>query len=140
MRDATAFQALISEIQSAIEKAKGIDGLSGYAADMETHVKYFIEISELLRVRQKENGFLAYSWATPYLTVAEDIAVAWMLLDQATTASEKLKAADAADVDFLTSKINTAKFFISSLLPQVTGRLDAIKKNDDVFLQLGKYF
>jgi hypothetical protein len=140
MRDATAFQALISEIQSAIEKAKGIDGLSGYAADMETHVKYFIEISELLRARQKENGFLAYSWATPYLTVAEDIAVAWMLLDQSAVASEKLKAADAADVDFLTSKINTAKFFISSLLPQVTGRLDAIKKNDDVFLQLGKYF
>jgi alkylation response protein AidB-like acyl-CoA dehydrogenase len=141
MRDATAFQALIGEIRSAIEKAKGIDGLSGYAADMEAHIKYFVEISEMLRVRQKENGFLAYSWATPYLTIAEDIAVAWMLLDQSVVASEKLKAGDAADTDFLTSKINTAKFFISSVLPQVTGRMDAIKKNDSTFLQLeSKYF
>ncbi|MDR2088992.1 MAG: acyl-CoA dehydrogenase [Clostridiales Family XIII bacterium] len=141
MRNASAFQALLDEIQSVIKKAKGIDGLSGYAAGLEAHVKQFIEISDLLRVRQKENGFLAYSWATPYLTVAEDIAVAWMLLDQAAVATEKLKAGDAADADFLTSKINTAKFFISSVLPQVTGRLDAIKKNDDVFLQLeDKYF
>jgi alkylation response protein AidB-like acyl-CoA dehydrogenase len=141
MRNAAAFQELIGEIQSVIAKAKGIDGLSRYAADMEGYVKRFIEISELLRARQKENGFLAYSWATPYLTIAEDIAVAWMLLDQSVAACEKLKAGNAADADFLTSKINTAKFFVSSVLPQVTGRLDAIKNNDDTFLQLeDKYF
>jgi hypothetical protein len=47
----------------------------------------------------------------------------------------------AADADFLNSKINIAKFFISSVLPQVTGRLDAIEENDEAFLQpRDKYF
>jgi alkylation response protein AidB-like acyl-CoA dehydrogenase len=138
MRKGTAFKAFTDEIQSTIDAAKKVDGLSEYAADLEKHLKYYIEITDLLRTRQTENGFLAYAWATPYLTVAEDIAVAWMLLDQSVVASEKLKAGDD---DFLTSKIYTAKFFISSVLPQVTGRLDAIKKNDDAILQItDKYF
>jgi alkylation response protein AidB-like acyl-CoA dehydrogenase len=138
MRKGTAFQAFTDEIQSTIKSAKGVDGLSAYATDLEDYLKHFIEITELLRTRQTENGFLAYSWATPYLTIAEDIAVAWILLDQSVVAAEKLKA--GAD-DFLTSKINTTKFFISSVLPQVTGRLNAIKRNDETFLEItDKYF
>jgi alkylation response protein AidB-like acyl-CoA dehydrogenase len=141
MRDAAAFDALIGEIKSAIADAKAIDGLSAYAAELDGYVDLFIETSALLRDQLKANGFLAYSWATPYLAVAEDIAVAWMLLAQAVVATEKLKAGDATDADYLTSKINTAKFFVSSILPQVTGKLEAIKKNDDTFLQLeDKYF
>jgi alkylation response protein AidB-like acyl-CoA dehydrogenase len=141
MKDGAAFKTLVGEIRSAIETAKGIDGLSAYAKELEEYLDLFVEVSESLRTGLKENGFLAYSWATPYLAVAEDIAVARMLLDQSAVASEKLKSCDATDVDFLTSKINTAKFFISSVLPQVTGRLNAIKKNDATFLQLeDKYF
>jgi alkylation response protein AidB-like acyl-CoA dehydrogenase len=143
MRGASAFQALIDEIQSVIASAKGIDGLSGYAADFGVILDKFIETSGLLRARLNENGYLAYSWATPYLSVAEDIAVAWMLLSQAVVATEKLKAGGAleADVLFYESKIRTAKFFVSSVLPQVVGKLDAINKNDDTILEIeDKYF
>jgi alkylation response protein AidB-like acyl-CoA dehydrogenase len=140
MKKGSAFQALTDEIRAAIASAKKVDGLSGYAADFEKYLGQFIKVSDLLRTRQTENGFLAYSWATPYLTVAEDMAVAWMLLEQSVVASAKLKAG-GGDADFLTSKINTAKFFISSILPQVTGRLDAIERNDAAFLEMGdKYF
>ncbi|MDR1134894.1 MAG: acyl-CoA dehydrogenase [Clostridiales Family XIII bacterium] len=143
MKGASAFQALIDEIQSVIAAAKGIDGLSDYAAELGTYLDKFIETSGLLRERLTENGFLAYSWATPYLSIAEDIAVAWMLLDQSVIASGKLAAGGAAEADaiYYESKINTTKFFISSILPQVTGKLDAIDKNDDTFLKLeDKYF
>jgi alkylation response protein AidB-like acyl-CoA dehydrogenase len=141
MKEGSAFNALIGEIQSAINDAKEIDDLAAYAKDFDEYLNLFIEISGLLKAGVKENGFLAYSWATPYLAVAEDIAVAWMLLAQSVIASKKLKADAATDADFLTSKINTTKFFISSVLPQVTGRLNAIKKNDDTFLQIeDKYF
>jgi alkylation response protein AidB-like acyl-CoA dehydrogenase len=141
MKGGAAFDALIGEIRSAIDDAKEIDDLAAYAKELDEYLNLFIEISGLLKTGVKENGFLAYSWATPYLTVAEDIAVAWMLLAQSTIASKKLKADAATDADFLISKINTTKFFISSVLPQVTGRLNAIKKNDDTFLQLeDKYF
>jgi alkylation response protein AidB-like acyl-CoA dehydrogenase len=142
MRDASAFNTLINEMQTVIASAKGIDGLSVYAADLEKYIKQFEEVSELLRARLKENGFLAYSWATPYLSIAEDIAVAWMLLSQSVVAHEKQSAGGVSEADgiFYTSKINTAKFFISSILPQVTGRLDAIKRNDDTILQIEDKF
>jgi alkylation response protein AidB-like acyl-CoA dehydrogenase len=143
MRDASAFGVLIGEIRAAIESAKAAQGLGEYAAQLEGYLERFIEVSELLRTRLSENGFLTYSWATPYLNIAEDIAVAWMLLSQATIASEKLGAGDAleSDVIFYESKVNTAKFFISSILPQVTGKLDAIEANDDTFLLMeDKYF
>jgi hypothetical protein len=143
MKGASAFQALIDEIQSVIASAKGIDGLSDYAASLGAFVDKFIETSGLLRARLSENGYLAHSWATPYLSVAEDIAVAWMLLWQSVAASEKLSAGGASEADtlFYESKIKTAKFFISSVLPQVAGKLDAIDKNDDTILQIeDKYF
>jgi alkylation response protein AidB-like acyl-CoA dehydrogenase len=140
MRDASAFAVLTDAIKSVVESAKGTDGLSAYAELTEKYLDRFIAVGELLRARLAENAFLAYSWATPYLAVAEDIAVAWMLLDQATVATEKLKTADA-DADFLNSKIHTAKFFIGAVLPQVCGKLDAIEKNDDAFLSMeNKYF
>ncbi|MDR1246464.1 MAG: acyl-CoA dehydrogenase [Clostridiales Family XIII bacterium] len=141
MRDASAFGVLTGAIQSAVNAAKEIAGLTEYAAITEKYLNQFVAVGELLRARLKENGVLAYSWATPYLAVAEDVAVAWMLLDQAAVASEKLKADAGCDADFLNSKINTAKFFISSVLPQVSGKLDAIEKNDDAFLSMeDKYF
>jgi alkylation response protein AidB-like acyl-CoA dehydrogenase len=138
MREGRAFTALVSEIREAIKTASEIAGLADYAADTETYLARFIEITEQLRVRLKENGFLAYAWATPYLTVAGDIAVAWMLLSQASVAHEKLAAGPGTDDErlFLESKIATAKYFISSILPQVTGRMDAIEKNDEAFLDV----
>jgi hypothetical protein len=66
-----------------------------------------------------------------------------MLLSQATIAQEKAGAGDVSEADaiFFESKINTAKFFISSILPQVAGKLDAIEKNDDVVLRIDdRYF
>jgi alkylation response protein AidB-like acyl-CoA dehydrogenase len=138
MRDASAFRGLIDEIQAVIGLAEGIADLSDYAADMKRYVAQFADVSELLRTRLGENAFLAYAWATPYLQIAEDIAVAWMLLWQAVIAAEKLSAGGVSETDatFLTSKINTAKFFVGSVLPQVTGRLDAIQKNDAAFLRM----
>jgi alkylation response protein AidB-like acyl-CoA dehydrogenase len=136
MRDASAFRTLLSEIRAAIDEAGNVEGLRDYAAAMEGYVDRFEEVSGLLRERLGENGFLTYSWATPYLNIAEDIAIAWMLLSQAAVASEKLGAEGQLETDanFYESKINTAKYFIGSILPQVTGRLDAIEKNDDAFL------
>jgi alkylation response protein AidB-like acyl-CoA dehydrogenase len=138
MRDASAFHTLLAEINAAIEEAKGIETLQNYAAEMEGYVERFAAVSGLLGARLGENGFLTYSWATPYLNIAEDIAVAWMLLEQAAVASKKLAGGGLieADTAFYESKIRTAQFFISSILPQVTGRLDAIEKNDDAFLHI----
>jgi alkylation response protein AidB-like acyl-CoA dehydrogenase len=138
MKEGAAFKVLIEEIQKTIDAAKKIDSLTKYAGKLEGFVKQFIEITDILRAQTKENGYLAYSWATPYLNVAEDISVAWALLSMAIAADEKLKAGGNSDTDklFYESKIYTAQYFITSVLPQVSGRIDAIRENDDVFLKL----
>jgi alkylation response protein AidB-like acyl-CoA dehydrogenase len=138
MRDASAFNLLLAEIRAAIAEAKGVSKLRDYAEKLEGYVAHFEETSALLRERLGENAFLTYSWATPYLNVAEDIAVAWMLLAQATVAAGKLGEDGLleADKNFYESKINTAGYFIGAILPQVTGRLVAIANNDDAFLQM----
>jgi hypothetical protein len=138
MRDATAFNGLLAEIRSAIEIAKKTEGLAKYAEKLAGYVDRFEEVGELLRKGLKEDAFLAYSWASLYLSIAEDIAVAWMLLWQASVASEKLGSGEVGEADktFYESKISTAKYFISSVLPQVAGKFDAIEDNDASFLEV----
>ncbi|NLF45459.1 MAG: hypothetical protein GX581_05220, partial [Syntrophomonadaceae bacterium] len=88
------------------------------------------------------NAYLAYSWASLYLNICGDIVLGWLLLDQARIAAEKLAniAADDPDVLFLTSKINTAKFFIRSVLPRVSGEITTILKNDPSILKMADEF
>lgn len=158
MRDGAAFQTLISEIQAVIESVQRIEGLSAYADDMEGYVNMLARISERLRLQMAGgNAYLAYSWASQYLNVLGDIVLGWMFLAQAKIASEKLNAIFAAqgavdklmkdqiagsdpDAIFFTSKMNTAKFFIGSVLPQVTGKIDAIWKNDDALAKMEDKF
>jgi alkylation response protein AidB-like acyl-CoA dehydrogenase len=143
MQDGAAYQTLINEVQTAITDAKKVDGLSDYAVKLDGYVTQLNDVTAILRQRIGENGYLTYSWATQYLNVAEDIGVAWMLLAQAAIADAKLKAGGNSEQDtiFYESKIYTAKFFISSVLPQVAGKLDAIKDNDATFLNVdSKYF
>jgi hypothetical protein len=59
-----------------------------------------------------------------------------MLLWQASVATEKVSGAGETDKVFYESKISTAKYFISSVLPQVSGKLDAIAENDASFLEI----
>lgn len=158
MRDGAAFQTLLSEIYSVIESTQGIDGLSPYADDMEDYVHMLADISEQLRGEMSGgNAYLAYSWASQYLNLFGDIVLGWMFLAQAQIAYEKRNtifdangavskvvqdniAGSDLDAIFYTSKINTAKFFIGSVLPQVKGKIDAIWKNDDAFLKMEDKF
>lgn len=158
MRDGAAFQTLISEIQAVIQSAQEIDGLASYAQDLDGYVNMLTAVSEQLRTQMAGgNSYLAYSWASQYLNVFGDIVLGWMFLAQAKIASEKLEAVFEAhgagdkamqdsiassdpDAVFYTSKINTAKFFIGSVLPQVKGKIDAILKNDESFTKMTDKF
>ncbi len=158
MRGGGAFQTLISEIQSVIQSARGIEGLSSYAGDLDGYVNLLMVVSDQLRSRMAgEDSYLAYSWASQYLNVFGDIVLGWMFLAQAQIASEKLNdifkargvadkpaqdgiAGSDPDAMFYTSKINTAKFFIGAILPQVKGKIDAILKNDDAFIKMDDRF
>ncbi len=139
MQEGAAFDALIVEIKSVITAGKEIDDLAAYAGDMDEYVDSLIRVTEILRREiAGGNAYLAYSWASCYLDILGDIVLGWMFLDQARIAEAILNSpADSRfDTVFLTSKINTAKFFIGAILPQVTGKIASILKNDAAILQM----
>lgn len=154
MQDGAAFQTVISEIKATIAQASSMVDLSCYAEDLGKYIAMLQDISDqLLSQTITGQAFLAYSWATHYLEIFGDILLGWMFLWQAKIAHEKLNrifneknATDKAaqdsiinnhpDATFLASKLVTAKFYLGSLLPAVTGKIEAIMKNDNSILQM----
>lgn len=158
MRDGTAFQTLISEINAGIKLASGVSELLTYAEDMNEYVTMLVQVTDQLRSQMASgNGYLAYSRATEYLTAFGDIALGWMLLVQAKIAADKLNAMfkeqgavdktaqdkiikSDPDATFFASKIQTAKFYIGTVLPVVKGKIEAILKNDGAILKMDEAF
>lgn len=136
MKKGAALAALLDNMKTAIEEAKGIADLSHYAAELEksiTALEYLT--TELLSATETDDSFLAYSWASPYLEIVGDVVMGWMLIWQAAIASRKAGNGNG-DETFYTAKTLTAKFYISSLLPAVYGKILAIRKNDRSLLQM----
>lgn len=151
MRNGEAFNSLISNITATVEESKEICDLNHYAQEVENLLLSLREITaRLLKESLSENSYLAYSWASPYLEIIGDIIIGWMLLWQAKTSYEKLqpasdhtaedKAGRILQAEFYSQKINTAKFFIASILPQVYGKIASIKNYDRTILEIKDSF
>jgi len=138
MENGAALQAVLAEMKASMKEAAGVGELVPYAEAVGKSVSALEEISKFLLERcAGEDAYLATSWATPYLEIFGDIALAWMFIWQAKKACDN-KATNSADAPFYDSKINTAKFYISSLLPRVYGKIEAIKQYDRSFLAMGE--
>lgn len=139
MKQGEAFQAVVSEMKAAIGKASGVSMLATYAEAVGKALAALEEITPfLLEKSSGEDAYLAHSWATPYLEIFGDIVLAWMLLWQAWKAGTAQEGAGDRDRLFYAGKIATARFFISSVLPTVYGRIDAIRTFDSSFTEMGE--
>jgi hypothetical protein len=138
MENGAALQAVLAEMKAAVKEAAGVAELAPYAEAVGKSVSALEGISKfLLEKCSGDDAYLTSSWATPYLEIFGDIALAWMFIWQAKKACDN-KAGNSADAPFYDSKINTAKFYISSLLPRVYGKIEAIKQYDRSFLAMGE--
>lgn len=68
----------------------------------------------------------AFSHSVPFLEVMGDVMMAWMLLWRATVAAERLEKANKKDQLFYQGQIRTAEFFMRTVLPVTSGKMDAI--------------
>ena len=69
----------------------------------------------------------AYAHATPLLEVMGDIVIAWMLLWRATLAQAwQEHKGKKGDRDFYSGQIQSARFFINSILPVTLGKMASI--------------
>ena len=60
-----------------------------------------------------------------------DVIMAWMLLWRATVAAENLPKAKKKDQLFYQGQIQTAEFFIRTVLPATLGKMNAIEDCSD---------
>jgi hypothetical protein len=138
MENGAALAAVLAEMKAAVAEAIGVGELAPYAEEVGKSICALEEISKFLIERcAGDDAYLTSSWATPYLEIFGDIALGWMFIWQAKKACDN-KATNSADAQFYDSKINTAKFYISSLLPRVYGKIEAIKRYDRSFLAMGE--
>ena len=137
MKKGAALEAVLAEMKAAVEQASKVSELAPYAESVGKSIAALEEITQfILEKASGEDAYLAYSWATPYLEIFGDIVLAWMFIWQARKAHENEADSSGDDKQFYASKINTAKFYIGSVLPTVYGKMNAIKEFDQSFMQM----
>lgn len=140
-----SFRYLLSQMKTTVEISKNIGELVGLAEKVRMAVHRLEQLAEAFgRSTRSEKMFNAYGFAHLFLEVAGDIATAWMLLWRASIAAPKLvkkagslekkavksKIAKNKDVAYYLGQIESAKFFIKTLLPGALGKMDAIQAGD----------
>ena len=93
---------------------------------------------------------VAFAFAKPFLDVMGDVCMAWMLLWRATLAVPKLeklvggldlkarqeKADKNKDAAFYEGQLQSAKYFINSILPITMGKMNAIEAGDAATVEI----
>jgi hypothetical protein len=127
MQKGAVFADLIEDIGRAAYTAMAIDGLEEMAQRVARAAKMMAATADGLgRKIASERFKAAFVFALPFLEVMGDVFMAWMLLWRATIAAPK-----AAASAFYQGQIQTARFFIRTVLPITMGKMEAIQLADE---------
>jgi alkylation response protein AidB-like acyl-CoA dehydrogenase len=132
---------LFGEIQKTIAAAKAIPAIEPFATKLEAAVNKLGEVAmHIGATAMSPQVMTAFAHAHPFLEVAGDVVMAWMLLWRATVAAPLLeKLAGGFDPDvrkkaaeknknaaFYEGQIRSAEFFIHTVLPVTYGKMKSI--------------
>jgi hypothetical protein len=132
---------LFAEILKTIAAAKAIPAIEPFAAKVEAAVNKLGEVAmHLGATAMSPQVMTAFAHAHPFLEVAGDVVMAWMLLWRATVAAPQLeKLAGGFDPEarkaaaeknknaaFYEGQIRSAEFFIHTVLPVTYGKMKSI--------------
>ena len=145
MKGGRVFMNYLAEIQKTTGTAGSIDGLEDLAGRVDKAANRLGEITmHLGKTALSANFKVAFAFAKPFLDVMGDVCMAWMLLWRATLAVPKLaklvggldletrqmKAVKNKEIAFYEGQLQTAKYFINSILPITMGKMNAIEAGD----------
>ncbi len=145
MNSGRAFAFFLSQMKQTVETASGIDGIEGLVNRVSNAVTRLEALAKDIGDRARSSRVLnAYAFAHPFLDVTGDVTFAWMHLWRASVAAPKLlKKAGSMDTEsivraagknkdaaFYAGQIDTARFFINTLLPATLGKMDAVMEGD----------
>ena len=141
MNGGSSFTYFIDQMKKTVETAQGVNGVDILAQKVSDALSRFETVSRDLSVRmQSDNMPNALSFSHPFLEVAGDMVFAWMHLWRATIAAPKLekkaggldketvaqKVTKNRDAAFYAGQMESARFFILTLLPATVGKMSAI--------------
>jgi hypothetical protein len=145
MNRGDSFKYFIDQMKKTIEEAKTVEGIETLV-EKTAHAVSRLEIlaREIGKRTRSEKVLNAYAFAHPFLEVTGDVTFAWMHLWRASVAAPKLmkkvgsldreavsaKAQKNKEVAFYAGQIESARFFIHTLLPAAYGKMDAILEGD----------
>jgi hypothetical protein len=139
---ANLLSLLVEEIGRFTAAHAAHPALAREVASLDEACREMVAVTEHLAGVARNDTRLAALGATPYLTLVGNVAVAWLLLEQAALAHERLAdvPADAAarqaflaDNDrarHLAGKVETARFFVHQVLSQNRWRAAQITLDD----------
>jgi alkylation response protein AidB-like acyl-CoA dehydrogenase len=145
MNKGESFKYFLNHIKATIAEAQAIDGLASLA-DKVSHAVSRLEAlaADIGQRARSEKVLNAFAFAHPFLEITGDVTFAWMHLWRATIAWPKLlekagnsdkEALQAAaeknkDAAFYKGQMESARFYINTLLPISYGKMDAILEAD----------
>ncbi len=140
MKNGQVFMAFLQEIQAVVNKAKEEASLKNLGEKVESAANRLGELAAHMgKNAMSENFKAAFLHAVPFQEVMGDVCMAWMHLWRAVTASGRLAGKNKAkDLEFYKAQIQTAAYFINSILPLAMGRVDSIFANDVSALEMSE--
>ncbi len=126
MKGGKIILALFEAIQETVKSAKQTTGLDGLAEKVEEAVNKLGEVAmHIGKTAMSDKILNAFAFAHPFMEVAGDVVMSWMLLWRAQIAVsvEKPKKKDMA---FYEGQVKSAEFYINSVLPATLGKMNAV--------------
>ncbi len=151
MKKGKVFEAFMEEIRKTIAVAKSMPDIGDIALKLEeTLVKLEDTAVKLTQAVRSPKMLSAFGQACPFLDIFGEVIVAWMLLWRASIASPKLakiigdgdeakrkeKLEKNKDAAFFHGQVQTARYFINSVIPATMGKMDAVNNLDDALVEM----
>ena len=137
MKNGAALRLLLGRMQQTV-KATAADPLLGeYAAALGAAVDTAVATTQVLAgaaLQGRVDLFLAN--AHLYLEMLGHTVVAWLWLQQAQVAQQKIAAATSAEHDFLVGKLRACRYFFRYELPKTQRQAALLATLDDTCLQM----
>lgn len=145
MNKGESFAYFLAQINKTVAEAKTVEGVKELAEKVAHVTSRLEELAADIGQRSRSEKVLnAYAFAHPFLEITGDVTMAWMMLWRAMVAAPKLakkagsldreavvkKAAKNKDAAFYDGQLQTARFFIHTILPATCGKMDAVLEGD----------
>jgi len=152
MQKGAVFMNFLGEVQKTIAEARTLPLLESMAARVEDAANRLAETG--MQIGQtalaEETRAAAFGFAKPFLDAMGDVCMGWMLLWRASIAaaallksagsldleSRRQAAAKSRDAAFYEGQIQSAAYFINSILPITRGRMAAIGAVDPAAVEM----